>query len=225
KDALRLKPGKEVAVFDEKGNEYSCVIGAVGDKVSLTVKNQSPQARPDHCLRLTVAVAIPKRSKLDEIIDKLVQLGVERVIPLRTERVIVKLDKHKEALRLSRWKKIALVAAKQCNRNTLAVIDPVTSFEEMIARSTQFDLKLILHLEGERRGLKDVLDEKGTATFLKKVAVPFLVLIGPEGDFSAQEVSRAIAAGFMPVTLGDLVLRVDTAAIAVAAFIKLYACR
>ncbi len=217
RNVLRLKPGKPVEVFDEKGNEYNCEIREIKDEVCLDIKNKIPADKASRKIKLTVAIAIPKKSKLDDIIDKLVQLGVERVIPLKTERVIVKLDKYKETERLQRWKKIALSASKQCKRNSLAIIEPVTGFPEVIAQSSGFDLKLIPYLEGERQGLKDVLD--------RFVPADIIVLIGPEGDFSEKEVSLARDAGFIPVTLGDLVLRVDTAAIAVAGFIKLYAHR
>ena len=214
KIVLKLKAGEKVEVFDENGNEYDCIISGISDNIHLDVKNKIAADKMKRKIKLTIACAIPKRAKIDDIIDKLVQLGVDRVIPLKTERVIVKLDRYKEATRLSRWKKIALSAVKQCKRNTLALVEPVESFASLITRSSEFDLKLIPHLTGKREGLKEVLDR----------TKPFniLVLIGPEGDFSAKEVNLAMEAGFVPVSLGDSVLRVDTAAIAVASFIKLF---
>jgi len=220
KNVLRLKEGERVEVFDENGNEYACVITGLKDKIQLEIKDKISSAKIDDKIELSVACAIPKKAKIDEIIDKLVQLGVARIIPLETERVIVKLDKHKEGLRLERWKKIALAASKQSKRSGLAVIEPVRTFTEIIARSCAFDLKLIPHLAGKRKGIRDVLDK-----FIRNKKLSIIVLIGPEGDFSAQEVRLAIAAGFIPVSLGDAVLRVDTAAIALASFIKLYAHR
>lgn len=218
RDVLRLKPGEKVAVFDEKGNEYLCVIESIEGEIILNIKKRIPAADNDEKFKLTVACAIPKKAKIDDIIDKLVQLGVERIIPLKTERVIVKLDKQKEASRHERWRKIALNAAKQCKRNSLAVLEPVKDFKTLIRESSEFDLKLIPNLEGERKSLKDILDKMACGSPVK-----VLILIGPEGDFSAEEVKLAKACGFIPVTLGNLVLRVDTAAIAAASFIKLYA--
>lgn len=221
KNVLRLKKDESIEVSDETGNEYICEICRIENEVHLVIKNKIPSTGKNQEMELTVAVAIPKKGKIDDIIDKLVQLGAHRVIPLKTERVIVKLDKHKEAIRFSRWKKIALCAAKQCKRNDLPVIEPVKSFKEVLANSSGFDLKLIPHLSGSRRGLKDVLDK-----FTKeKQNLAVIVLIGPEGDFSEEEVNLALSAGFLPITLGSLVLRVDTAAIAVASFIRLYAHR
>lgn len=215
KNVLKLKVGEKVAVFDESGNEYNCVIRELKDKVYLNIEKKIPADNSPEKVKLTVACAIPKKAKIDDIIDKLVQLGVSRIIPLMTERVVVKLDKHKKALRYERWKKIALSAAKQCKRNSLVIIDPVKDFKELIRQSREFDLRLIPHLLGDRQSLKEVLASSASSNML--------VLIGPEGDFSEKEVSLAIGAGFIPVTLGNLVLRVDTAAIAAASFIKLYA--
>lgn len=218
KNVLRLKPGKKAGAFDEKGNEYNCEIREVKDEVSFKIKNIVLPGKSGQKIRLTVACAIPKKAKLGEIIDKLVQLGVERIIPLKTERVIVKLDGEQEVLRLARWKKIALSASKQSKRNDLAVIEQVQSLQEVISRSSGFSLKLIPHLEGARESLKAILDKSAG-----EAPANILLLIGPEGDFSQKEVHLAVSSGFIPVSLGDLVLRVDTAAIAAAAFIRLYA--
>jgi 16S rRNA (uracil1498-N3)-methyltransferase len=215
RNVLRLQKGEKAAVFDEKGNEYHCVISGLGDKIQLEIKNKVLSGRQEAEVALTVACAIPKKAKMDDIIDKLVQLGAQRIIPLKTEHTIVKLDKHKEALRLMRWKKISLSASKQSQRNNLAMIGPVMSFKEALAFSSGFDLKLIPHLSGARQGLKEILKQTKARNIL--------VLIGPEGDFSEREIQSALDSGFIPVTLGDLVLRVDTAAIAVASFIELYA--
>lgn len=215
KNVLRLKIKERVTVFDERGNEYNCIISGMKDEIYLDIKNKISAIQKEPKIKLTVACAIPKKSRLDDVIDKLVQLGVYRIIPLKTERTVVKLDKPKEAARLVRWKKIVLSASQQSQRNNLAVIEPVKSFDEVLGLSAEFDLKLIPHLLGSRQSLKRILNQSKPRNIL--------VLIGPEGDFSEREIDSAINAGFIPVTLGDSVLRVDTAAIAAASFIKLYA--
>ena len=149
---------------------------------------------------------------MDDIVDKLTQLGIDRIIPLKTERVVVKLDKHKEALRVERWRKITRSASIQSHRNKMPVVEPIRTLAVLLSESDQFDLKLIPTLTGSRRKLKDCLEQVSVKNIL--------VLIGPEGDFSDEEVGLAIKAGCVPVTLGDLVLRVDTAAIAVAAILN-----
>jgi 16S rRNA (uracil1498-N3)-methyltransferase len=213
RDVLRLNPGDEVAVFDEKGNEYIClIIELTPDEILLQIKNKrKPKAGE---VKITIACAIPKKSKMDEIIDKLTQLGVDRIIPLETERVIVKLDNTKKAERLKRWEKIALSASQQSQRSNVPDIEPIQGIKEVLSKSRNYDLKLIPTLEGSRKTLKEI--------FVKAKAGNILVLIGPEGDFTDEEVALAKKSGCIPITLGQLVLRVDTAAIAVASFIRLY---
>ncbi len=149
---------------------------------------------------------------MDDIIDHLTQLGVARIIPMLTERVVVKLDEAGKETRLKRWQKIALNAAGQSQRNSLPSIDAVTDIADILSQSQDYDLKLIPHLTGEKKHIKDVII--GAAQ--KNV----IVLIGPEGDFTPGEVEMALKAGFLPVSLGDTVLRVATAAVAVAGYIK-----
>jgi 16S rRNA (uracil1498-N3)-methyltransferase len=215
KDVLRLKEKEKVIVFDEKGNEYGAEIQKISaQSIILEIKDKSAY-KTGRGFKLTVACAIPKKSRMDDIIDKLTQLGVERIIPLKTERVIAKLDKHKERLRNERWKRIAVSAAQQSQRNTLPVIEPIKDIKEVLSSSGDFDLKLIPTLAGERKALRDV--------FSGLKAGRVLVLIGPEGDFTDEEVGLAVKSGCIPVSLGDAVLRVETAALAVASFIRLYA--
>ena len=214
RDVLRIKPLELVAIFDDSGNEYVTAVAEIGIAAAkLEIKEKrSPK---DLGVSLTVACAIPKKVKMDDIVDKLTQLGVECIIPLETERVIVRLDKEKKIARFERWEKIALSAAKQSQGSRLAVIKPISTLKEALLAANEFDLKLIPTLEGKRRSLKDIFSQEGKK--IKKV----MVLIGPEGDFTPQEIDQAMKAGFLPVSLGGRVLRVDTAAIAVASFIKL----
>jgi len=212
KDVLRLKVNDEVIIFDGKGNEYVCSITGLNRKqVVFTVK--ASKRTESKKFKLTVACAIPKMAKMDEIINNLTQLGVDCIIPMETDRVIVKLDNSKKEARLKRWRKIAQSAAQQSQRGSMPLIEPITRIETVLSRSQDFDLKLIPTLSGERKHLKEVLAESKPGNIL--------VLIGPEGDFTPQEIERAKSAGFIPISLGDSVLRVETAAIAVASFIKL----
>ena len=210
-DVIRLKTGEAIIVFDRNGKEYKAVIAVVGKK-QVTLNLTPLKIRRGNKTRLTVACAIPKGGRMDDIIDHLTQLGVEQIIPMITERVVVKLDNAKTETRLKRWQKIAQNAAQQCQRRNVPVISPVTDIKEVISNSQDFDLKLIPNLTGQRRLIKNILS-KGT---YKNI----IVLIGPEGDFSPHEVELALHNNFVPVSLGDTVLRVATAAIAVAGYIK-----
>jgi 16S rRNA (uracil1498-N3)-methyltransferase len=212
-DVLRLKPGDEVGLFDSEGNEYLAIVRDHGSKSAVfDIKSRKP--RHTRKLKITIACAIPKKSKMDDVIDKLTQLDVDEIIPLETERGVVRLDESGLVVkeRMERWKKIARSAAEQSRRNTLPVIPPVMNFTDILAFSGEYDLKLIPTLVSDSRPLKEVL------AGIKPSSV--LVLIGPEGDFTPQEVDQALGSGFIPVSLGHSVLRVETAAIAVAGYIK-----
>lgn len=214
RDVLRLKSGNGVIVFDENGNEYDCEIKEVSSSINLLIKNKRLFLPDENKVKLTIACAIPKKSNMSEIIDKLTQLGVDSIIPLKTKRVIVKLDKHKEAILHERWKRIASAASLQSQRNRLPVVEPVTDIKKVLADPANAGLKLIPTLLGDRKTLKDAI--------VNSKHRDILVLIGPEGDFSDEEVELAKKNGFVPISLGDLVLRVETAAVSVASFIKLY---
>jgi len=211
RDVLRLKAGDAVIIFDRAGHEYKAVTVSIGKKqveLNLTPVNR----QRSNNTKLTVACAIPKGSRMDDIIDCLTQLGVERIIPMLTDRVVVKLDSAAMQVRLLRWQKIAQSAAQQCQRSSVPVISPVTDVKDVIANSQDFDLKLIPHLSGKRKLMKDII--------AKPRPKNIIVLIGPEGDFTPEEVEMALHNGFTPVSLGDTVLRVATAAIAIASYIK-----
>jgi 16S rRNA (uracil1498-N3)-methyltransferase len=210
-DVLRLKVGDAVVIFDGLGREFDGVITAIDKRRAVFKLTPLKKMRSEN-VSLTIACAIPKGSHMDDIIDYLTQLGVERIIPMMTDRVVVKLDDVKSSARLKRWQKIAQSAARQCQRSDIPKIDVVTDIKKVLADAQGFDLKLIPHLTGERRLIKDILN--------KAKPKNTIVLIGPEGDFTPSEIELALHNGFIPVSLGDTVLRVATAAVAVAAYIR-----
>jgi len=214
KNVLCLKLAEAIEIFDEHSNLYRCQVKELlKDKIILKIITKE-KVKTISQVKVTLACAIPKNFRMDEIIDKLTQLGVARIIPLITERVIVKLDDKKMESRNQRWAKICQSASCQSKRNDFVVLEPIQNFSDLIKSSQEYDLKIIPALCDKRSDLKSVL--KGVNP--KKI----LVLIGPEGDFSDQEVILAKTYGFIPVSLGSLVLRVDTAAIAVASFLQLF---
>jgi 16S rRNA (uracil1498-N3)-methyltransferase len=210
-DVLRLKPGDAVVVCDGAGLEYNGTITGLERKLAVIEVTSSMPGRRNK-MDLTIACAIPKGDRLDDAIDQLTQLGVARLIPMVTERVVVKLDGAGKEARLKRWRKIAQNAARQSQQGLVPLVEPVTDFPGVISLSRGYDLKLIPHLEGERKPIKDVLASARPGNAI--------VLIGPEGDFSPAEVGLALRAGFIPVSLGGTVLRVATAAVAVAGYFK-----
>lgn len=212
-DVMRFKAGDRVGFFDGKGTEYRCLIDKVLDgKMLFTVEEVSSGLIRDNTF-VTVACAIPKKSKFDDIVDKLVQLGANRIIPLNTQRVIVKIDKAKSALRKARWQKIAEAALQQSQRSDSVTVECVKDLKSVLSDCAEYDVKLIATLIGHRKPLREALKDKKQ----KKV----LILIGPEGDFTQEEVDFAMRAGCVAVSLGGNVLRVETAAVAVLSYIML----
>jgi len=211
RDVLRLKAKEKAVLVDGAGTEYLAELSEAGAEKAVFSVIRKQAANKEKAVLVTVACAIPKKSKIDDVIDKLTQIGIDRIIPLVSERVIVKLDKKTADNRLARWQKIAQAASQQSQRSTVPAIDPLIDIKQLIAKSEGFDLKLIPHLAGGRRPLKSVL--KGVRP--KSV----LVLIGPEGDFTPAEVDQALRAGFIPVSFGDFVLRVETAAVYIASIL------
>jgi 16S rRNA (uracil1498-N3)-methyltransferase len=211
KDVLRLKTGDEVVIFDAEGNEFLSTISGLERKQAILAVKARKEPPPGK-VKLTIACAIPRQFKMDDIVDKLTQLGVDSIIPMVTERVIVKLEENTGS-RLIRWKKIARSAAEQSQRNRLPLITQVMGMSEVLDKAADFDLKLIPTLAVESRSVKDVLAGYRPANML--------VLIGPEGDFTPQEIRKAVESGFIPVSLGNNILRVETAAAAVASYLRL----
>ena len=211
RDVLRLRVGGEVVLFDDDGHEYRAdLIGYEKKRALLSIKSRKPGVTKK--LKVAIACAVPKKAKMDDIVDKLTQLEVDIIIPLETERAVVRMEENKES-RLLRWKKIARSSAEQSQRNRLPVVAPLTDLEGVLVQAQDFELKVIATLNGERKNLAEIL--------LEFTPMSVFALIGPEGDFTPQETQRAIDTRFVPVSLGSSVLRVDTAAIAIASYLKL----
>ena len=204
KDVCRFKPKDKIELINGRGMFY---IGSVSeikkDKVLVKVESKKDFNRADK-IKLTLACAIPKNVKMDDIVRKTTELGVDRIIPLKTKRTIVDIKKTREEKIISRWQKIALEASKQSKRIFIPRVEGVKSIQDALSYS-DFDLKLIPTLEGKRKYLGDVLGKRN----IKSV----LVLIGPEGDFTQAELDLAKKAGATAISLGDFTLKVDTAAV------------
>ena len=150
---------------------------------------------------------------MDYIIQKTTELGVSRIIPIRTKRTIVKIDPQKAADKHKRWQRIAQEASKQCKRIRFPLIDPVREFKDVLSEISRYDLAIIPNLEKGNKAIANAVNAfKGKS---------ILFFIGPEGDFTPDEIASAREKGCVGVSLGDLVLKVDTAAIAVTAFLRL----
>jgi 16S rRNA (uracil1498-N3)-methyltransferase len=204
---LRLKVGDALNVFDGHGHEAQCAIAEISkDAVRLNVLTQS--TTPALPCRITLAQAIPKKS-MDLIVQKATELGVASIVPLASERTLVKLDE--DSKKMDRWREIALDSCKQCGNNWLPEIRPPQKARDFLGALPKSDLKLIGSLQPDAKPLKTILS--GTSALGHSGTSSVLVLIGPEGDFTPAELGLAKSAGCLPLSLGSLVLRAETAAI------------
>jgi 16S rRNA (uracil1498-N3)-methyltransferase len=201
-NVLRLKIGDTVNVFDGRGHEAQAAISQISNQ-SLQLKLLTQSNSASLPCRITLAQAIPKKS-MDLIVQKATELGVAIVVPLVSDRTLVKLDE--DSKKVERWREIALESCKQCGNNWLPEIQPPRKAHDFLAVLPQYDLKLIGSLQPDAKPLKKIL---GFAPKPSSV----LILIGPEGDFTPAEISVAKSAGCLPLSLGPLVLRAETAAI------------
>lgn len=206
----RCARGDPVIAFDGHGREWltECTDPAKSGAV-LHVKEARPASPRSHSI--TLAQALPKGSTMDGIVRQATEVGAARIVPLLSERSQVHLNGDRAEKKVAKWRTTAIEAAKQCGNPWLPEIAPLQIFNEFVAATKDYDLRLIASLHAGTTTLKQAL-----ATYRAKhgsMPKAALWLVGPEGDFSPAEMTSAITSGFIPVTLGPLVLRSDTAAI------------
>jgi len=207
---LRLRAGDEVVVLDGMGNQYFCAVDtASGGTLTLRLRRKMSQA-PAPC-SITLLVAIPKGKIIEDIIEKAVELGARRIVPLLTERVVTRLDEKDAEQKRDKWQQVAIEAIKQCGAVWLPSLETPTTIDRFLARKEPLDLALVGSLQTERQHPKTIF-RKYEQQHGRSPATAG-VWIGPEGDFTLEELKAIEAAGAAPITLGDLTLRVETAAI------------
>ena len=199
---LRIKPGQSVTVFDGRGHQADAeVLSVARDRVQL--KLGEPVTTPSPRPQISLAQAIPKGKNMDLIVQKAVELGVAHIQPLITRHTIVQPGDGKA----DKWRRTALEACKQCGQNTLPEIADPLPFDQWIEIARPGgSLPLIASLADGAKPFRETLrahPDTGSCT----------LLIGPEGDFSTEETRAAIDSGFLPVSLGNIILRVETASL------------
>lgn len=207
---LRLEVGNEAIVLDGAGNEFFCVVETAGkDRLSLRVKKRA--LMPSLPCSLTLFVGIPRGKIIESIIQKSVELGARTIAPLLTERVITRLDKEDAEEKREQWQQVAIEAMKQCGTAWLPEIKTPATIEHFLAQKEKAELSLVGSLQKERRHPRQVFREfEKTNGRLPQSAA---VWIGPEGDFTPDELKSILDATAQPISLGRLVLRVETAVI------------
>lgn len=208
RDVLRLRPGDEVHVFDGEGNEYHCLIESVTKKETKLkfLREIRPEAAESD-LDLTLASTVLNGEKFDLVVQKAVELGVTRLVPLHTKRCEVRA---KDAVkRTARWRKIALDAAKQCGRATLMTVNEPTEFLGYISNPARPGSLQILFSERDGGKFESL-----------KVSTQITAFFGPKGGWEDDELAAARQCGIQVVTLGGRILRAETAAISITAILQ-----
>ena len=201
RDVLRMNAGDQLELLDGTGKVYETKISKIEKGKIICEVVSSHLEESESRVKVTLAQALPKARKMDFIVEKCVELGVNQILPMLTERTVSR------SAKLDRWQKLSKSAAEQSGRAIIPEICPLTRFEEVLRLREKFDLALIPWELEKGITLKQVLKNLISPTIL--------IAIGPEGGFSQKEIELAKKAGFMSVSLGKRILRSETAAMAV----------
>lgn len=210
KNVLRKKQGDEIIVCDGVSTDYHCkILKLEKENIILEILDKNIlNVEPD--IKIDIFQGLPKSDKMELIIQKATELGVNKIIPLETKRVVVKLDEKTKTKKLERWQKIAGEAAKQCQRTYIPVIDNVCAIKNMVEKFAEYDIVLLAYEKENNNSIKSII---------KNLAKPskIAVVIGPEGGFEEEEVNYLCSAlnKVKSVSLGPRILRTETAGIAI----------
>jgi len=206
KNVLRLRPKSPVLAFDGRGLEAEAVF--LPEKKSGKLIIGAVRARSaESPLQLHLLQGISKGERMDLVIQKAVELGVNRITPVAMTRSVVDLKGDRADKRLARWREIAINACEQCGRNHLPLIDPISTLPAALAQVNPDAHKWVLNTTAAKAA---------SATAIEKAAL----VIGPEGGLTEQEVAHCLTSGFATLWLGPRILRTETAAIAALAIMQ-----
>lgn len=205
---LRHRVGDVVEISDNSQYEYEIELESIESDIVVGKILNKQEFEREPALRVTLYQGIPKQGKMELIIQKTVELGVDTVIPVFTSRTVVQ-DKGNFGKKVDRWQKIADEAVKQCRRGVIPAVEDATTFEKALEDMQKNDMNIICYEDEKKTTLKEVLRE-GKASQCRTMGL----IIGPEGGFSEEEVAKAVAAGAVSASLGKTILRVETASVA-----------
>lgn len=214
---LRVSPGEEIDVVEPSGRVWRVRVEDVtGEAVLARIAEEiaQPVTGRQH---VTLVFGVSKGGRNDDIVEGVTELGIAEFLPVITSRTVVKLGAEKKAERGSRWRRIALAAAKQSKRSTVPeVCDPVT-LDEVLPRLAGYDL-VIVAWEDAAAGTQGIRAAVAAAMPLD-AAARVAVVIGPEGGLTEHEVAALVRVGGVVVTMGETILRVETAAVVAGALV------
>ncbi len=211
---LRMKPGDRFILMDSRGTRFQVAIESAASKeVVVVLERPVPKPLPSP-VHITLCQALPKSRAMDYLIQKTSELGVDCIVPFFSKRTVVKYKKGNLINKMRHWHEIAINSAKQCGRGIPVSIDAPVSFRDVMEKWRGEDaLKVVLWEEEESKDLKSILK-------ISPPAANFVGIIGPEGGFTGEEINVARDAGFVSVSLGNRILRAETAAITTVAIVQ-----
>lgn len=213
KNVLRMREGEEIVICDKEGTDYFCRLKSLSESSVCAEILKSGYTSAELSTKLYLFQGLPKKDKMELIIQKAVELGVYEIVPVMTRRVIVKLDDaKKEAKKLERWNQIAESAAKQSGRGIIPRISPVLSFKDALKLAADMDVKMIPYENADSSG--SGMEKSRELIRSVKGKESACVFIGPEGGFETAEIEAATDAGFSCMSLGRRILRTETAGLA-----------
>lgn len=216
KNVLRIRTGEEIQVCDGSNQVRLCRIAEIGSDIIKAEILSVEESFAELPAQIYLFQGIPKGDKMEWIIQKAVELGVSAIVPMRTNRVVVKLDQKKEEGKLKRWNLIAESAAKQSGRTVIPEVLPVMEFSDVCQYVREFECKMIPY--------ECAVGMEPTRTLIKGIQPGNRVgiLIGPEGGFEKDEVEMAMQSGIEAVSLGKRILRTETAGMVVLSVMMFY---
>ncbi|MBQ7922422.1 MAG: 16S rRNA (uracil(1498)-N(3))-methyltransferase [Clostridia bacterium] len=209
---LRVRLGEEIIVCDMAGREFVSSVTSVGDTVLLSVVSER-QTDTEPPYEAIVYQALVKGDKMDTVIQKAVETGCSRIVPVRTGRCTVKLDPKDAKKKTERWQRIAYEAAKQCGRGIIPTVDEPMDFRLAVKEASQMELPLFCYEGDGTVSLREITKQT-------EHPAQIAVFIGPEGGFSVEEAAFAESCGMRMTGLGKRILRTETAAVFVLACVS-----
>ena len=206
---LRLQPGDALTLFDGRGGEYDAQVQHMGrQEVQVRVGEHHAIEREAPTV-VHLVTGMPANERMDWLVEKATELGVQRLSPVMTERSVLRLQGDRADKKLAHWQSVVIAASEQCGRNRLMVVEPVRTLTQWLRElaTTTPEVRTVLSLSAAAQPL-------GQLQRLQGEPATWLLVSGPEGGLSAAEESTLIEHGLRPVSLGQRVLRAETAAIA-----------
>lgn len=208
----RLKPGDQVILFDGEGHEYEALIEQIKrGQVFFQIQSASSVSIKESPFKIILGIGVLKGTKFDWLIEKITELGVAEIVPFYSQRSVPNWEDSKIISKKNRWEKIALAAAKQCQRTRIPLIHHPSSFKDALQKISGEVLKIFIWEKEAKSSLAQIALTASSGIY---------ALVGPEGGFSEEEAAQALEAGFEPVHLGPRILRSETAGIVVVSLLQ-----